>query len=69
MTALKVEFFLRILNWLMHDVYLKLQIVLNRPVSILPHMSKVFERILYKQIYTFMSTKFSAYLCGFRKKP
>ena len=38
-----------------------------QPVSILPHMSKVFERILYKQIDTFMTTKFSPYLCGFRK--
>ena len=31
-------------------------------------MSKVFERSLYKQIDTFMTTKFSPYLCGFRKK-
>ena len=38
-----------------------------RPVSILPHMSEVFERILYKQIDTSMTTKFSPYLCGFRK--
>ena len=38
-----------------------------RPVSILPHMSKVFERILYKQIDTFMTAKFSSYPCGFRK--
>ena len=38
-----------------------------RPVSILPHMSKVFERILYKQIDTFLTTNFSPYLCGFRK--
>ena len=38
-----------------------------QPVSILPHMSKVFQRILYKQIDTFMTTKFSPYLCGFRK--
>ena len=30
-------------------------------------MSKVFERILYKQIDTFMTTKFFPYLCGFRK--
>ena len=30
-------------------------------------MSKVFERILYKQIDTFMTTKFSPYLCGFIK--
>ena len=34
---------------------------------ILPHMSKVFERILYKQTDTFMTTKFSLYLYGFRK--
>ena len=38
-----------------------------RPVSILPHISKVFERILYKQIDTFVITKFSPYLCSFRK--
>ena len=30
-------------------------------------MSKVFERILYKQIYAFMTIKFSPNLCGFRK--
>ena len=30
-------------------------------------MSKIFEKILYKQIDTFMTTKFSSYLCGFRK--
>ena len=38
-----------------------------RPASILPHLSKVFERILYKQINSFMKNKFSSYLCGFRK--
>ena len=38
-----------------------------QPVSILPHLSKVFERILYKQIDSFMKNKFSPYLCGFRK--
>ena len=38
-----------------------------RPVSILPHLSKVLERILYKQIDSFMKNKFSLYLCGFRK--
>ena len=38
-----------------------------RPVRLLRHMSKVFEGILYKQIDTFMTTKFSPYLCGFRK--
>ena len=30
-------------------------------------MSKIFEKTLYKQIDTFMTTKFSSYLCGFRK--
>ena len=34
-----------------------------RPVSILPHLSKVFERILYKQINSFMKDNFSPYLC------
>ena len=30
-------------------------------------MSKVFERILYKQIDTFMTSKFFPYLCGLEK--
>ena len=34
----------------------------------LPHISKVFERTLYKQIDTFMTTKFPPYIYGFRKK-
>ena len=38
-----------------------------RPVSILLYLSKVFERILFKQIDSFMENKFSLYLCGFRK--
>ena len=38
-----------------------------RPVSILSHLSKVFERILYKQIDRFMENKFLPCLCGFRK--
>ena len=33
----------------------------------LSHMSKVCERHLYKQTDTFMTTKFSPYLSGFRK--
>ena len=39
----------------------------DRPFGILSHLSKVFERILYKQIDSFMKNKFSPYLCGFRK--
>ena len=30
-------------------------------------MSKVFERILYKRIDTFVTTKCSSCICGFRK--
>ena len=38
-----------------------------RPVSHLPHVSKVFERIIYKQINTYMENKLSKCLTGFRK--
>ena len=38
-----------------------------RPISILPSVSKLFERIMYDQIWTFIETYLSAYLCGFRK--
>ena len=71
MTVLKREFSLTILNWLICHLCLKKKIGFKkenyRPVSILLHMSKVFERILYKQIDTFMTTKFSPCLCGFRR--
>ena len=38
-----------------------------RPVSVLPHMSKIFERIMYTQIESFMEDKLSKLLTGFRK--
>ena len=38
-----------------------------RPVSLLSHVSKVFERIIYKQINLYMEGKLSKYLTGFRK--
>ena len=38
-----------------------------RPVSLLRHVSKVFERIIYKQINTNMEDEISNYLTGFRK--
>ena len=38
-----------------------------RPISILPVLSKVFERILYDQLYKFRETKLSTHLYGFRK--
>jgi len=38
-----------------------------RPISILPSLSKVFERIIHKQISSYMNNKFSKKLSGFRK--
>ena len=38
-----------------------------RPISILPVVSKVYERILCKQIIKYMNSKLSLLLCGFRK--
>ena len=38
-----------------------------RPISLLSHMSKVFERILYNQLNDFMKDKLSNILTGFRK--
>ena len=39
-----------------------------RPVSVLPHVSKVFERIRYDQINNYIKDKLSKQLTGFRKK-
>ena len=33
-----------------------------RPVSLLPHISKVFERVIYNQINSFMETKIAKYV-------
>ena len=38
-----------------------------RPASVLSHVSKVFERIMYQQIEDFMKDKLSNLLTGFRK--
>ena len=38
-----------------------------RPVSILPTLSKVYEKLLHPQIYTFFNNIFSKFLCGYRK--
>ena len=37
------------------------------PISILPTISKIFERLLFQQITSFVSNIISPYLCGFRK--
>ena len=38
-----------------------------RPVSVLPSISKVFERLMQKQMVNFINDKLSPYLCGYRK--
>ena len=38
-----------------------------RPVSILPNVSKIYERCLYKQLYDYFEVIFSQNQCGFRK--
>ena len=38
-----------------------------RPISVLPPVSKIFERLLYIELSSFMKDKFSPLLCGFRK--
>ena len=38
-----------------------------RPVSILPSISKIFERNMYDQISAYIDKHLSKYLCGFRK--
>ena len=39
-----------------------------RPISLLPTVSKVFEKLVFKQLTKFFETKLSKFLCGFRKK-
>ena len=38
-----------------------------RPISVLPHVSKIFERIMYHQVNDYMKDKLSEQLTGFRK--
>ena len=38
-----------------------------RSISILPSISKIYERIMFKQMTAFVENKISQYLCGFRK--
>ena len=38
-----------------------------RPVNVLPHVSKITERVMYIQIENFMEDKLSKLLTGFRK--
>ena len=38
-----------------------------RPISISPNLSKVYERLMYKQISSYFDLVFSKFQCGFRK--
>ena len=38
-----------------------------RSICILPNLSKVYERLMYNQIYPYFQTIFSKFQCGFRK--
>ena len=38
-----------------------------RPISILPNASKIYERCLYDQIYSYFDKIFSSSQCGFVK--
>jgi hypothetical protein len=38
-----------------------------RPISLLPVVSKVLERVMYDQMDSFLQSKYSPLLCGFRK--
>ena len=39
----------------------------DRPISVLPVVSKVFERFLHKQMSFYVEEYLSPYLCGYRK--
>ena len=39
----------------------------NRPISILPNVSKIYERCLYNQMQTYFDNLLSKYQCGFCK--
>ena len=38
-----------------------------RPISILPNLSKIYERFMQNQMYPYLNQIFSKYQCGFRK--
>ena len=38
-----------------------------RPISILPNISKVYERCLYDEMSKYFETRFSKFQCGYRK--
>ena len=56
--------------WEVIPVYKKLDPLQKenyRPVSLLPHVSKIFERMIHKQIMNYMTDKLAHSITGFRK--
>ena len=51
----------------MHKKKSSLEKTKYRPVSLLPNISKVFERCIHKQISEYFETVLSKFQCGFRK--
>ena len=41
----------------------------HRPMTILPFLSKVYERVIYEQASNYFEPFFSDILCGYRKVP
>ena len=52
----------------MKDLFLKKMKAKNyRPVSVLPRVSQIFERLMHKKISFYIDQFLSSYMCGYRK--
>ena len=40
----------------------------HRPISLLPSLSKIYEKLIYQQVSIFFENKLSSLLCGFRSR-
>ena len=50
-----------------HKIECKTEKSNYRPTSILPNLSKIYERLLYDQMYTYFDKFFVKHQCGFRR--
>ena len=71
MNHYKITSFLTNWNWQTLHQYLRKKTPLGkanyRPVSALPTISKIYEKLLRKQINNYIENILSPYLCGYRK--
>ena len=56
------------LSWLKLYLYLKIDKINYRPVSLISHMPKIFERVIFCKINEHIESFLSNLLNGFRKK-